>query len=120
MADEDTVQGSVFLLEKELGLNKLDHLRSEDDWSFVIKSHAFLEAALSYLVCNAIGREELEELVSGLNVGGRFGKLELAKAMGLLEQRDIAFIKRLSSLRNKLVHGVQMVNFDLQICWKEG
>ena len=49
-------------IENQLGL-PTGFLRSlydhEDDWSFVIKSHAFLEAALTHLLAEHLGKEDL-------------------------------------------------------------
>ena len=112
---EDSFESSVQMLESDLGLSSgfLHNLRREDDWSFIIKSHAFMEAALSHLIVESLGRVEIGKLISKTSIGGQTGKLAFTKAMGLLDRSDIAFIRCLSELRNKLVHGVSMVTFNL-------
>lgn len=91
----------------------LDRLHKEDDWSFLIKVHALLETALGYVIKAALRREELALFIERLNMGGRTGKLEFAKALGLLEDRHVAYLNLLAELRNRVVHSIQNVSFTL-------
>jgi hypothetical protein len=108
----------VPLLEERLGLERgfLDRLDAEDenDWSFVIKLHALVEAAVSHLITTEMGRPELRALFARLDISNKTtGKAAFVKAMGLLDEPARRFMSSLSELRNDLVHDVRNVNFDL-------
>jgi hypothetical protein len=112
----DTVEDSVRALETELGLSSgfLEGLRTEDDWSFIIKVHALVEAAVSHLLCSALGRDTLADVFSHLELSDkRRGKMAFAAALGLLEKPDRRFVSSLSELRNTLVHDVTNVRFSV-------
>jgi len=114
---ENTVEGSVQLIEKEVGVRRgfLASLLKEDDWSFIIKIHALLEAAVSYLLCKTLGRDELAEVFPYVELSEkRAGKMAFVKALNLLEEPDRRFVSSLSELRNQLVHKVKNVEFDLK------
>jgi hypothetical protein len=103
-------------IENQLGLptgflrGLYDH---EDDWSFVIKSHAFLEAALTHLLADHLGKEDLLPVFAYLETSNvRTGKLAFVKAFDLLDKGARRFIHTLSELRNDLVHEVSNVNFN--------
>lgn len=108
----------VPLLEANLGLaqgffESLDS-HDENDWSFVIKAHALAEAAVSHLLAEAIGRPELADIFSRLDMSNKTtGKAAFVKALGLLDEAERRFISAFSELRNRLVHDVRNVSFDL-------
>lgn len=115
-ATDDTVEGSVRMMEAELGLPSgfLEGLKEEDDWSFIIKTHALLEAAVSHLLCSALGKDALAEVFSHLELSDkRRGKMAFAAVLDLLRKPDRRFISSLSELRNSLVHDVRNVGFSL-------
>ena len=106
------------LLETELGIEPgfFDSLDSEgeNDWSFVIKAHALAEAAASHLLTRQFQKPELADLFSRLDMSNKAtGKAAFIKAMRLLGEDERRFISSLSELRNRLVHDVRNVNFDL-------
>ena len=108
----------VPLLETSLGLKQgfFDSLDSDDenDWSFVIKAHALAEAAVSHLLTEQFKRPELADLFSRLDMSNKTtGKAAFIKALGLLGEEERRFISAFSELRNRLVHDVRNVNFDL-------
>lgn len=114
---ENTVRGSLHAIEKALGLQPgfLENLHSQDDWSFIVKAHALVEAAISHLLCRALGRDELADVFANMELSGKTsGKIAFVKALSLLEEPDRRFINSLSELRNHLVHNVLKVQFDLQ------
>jgi hypothetical protein len=103
-------------IENQLGL-PAGFLRSlydhEDDWSFVIKSHAFLEAALTHLLADHLGKGDLLPVFAYLETSNvRTGKLAFVKAFDLLDKGARRFIHTLSELRNDLVHEVSNVNYS--------
>lgn len=108
----------VPLLETKLGISpgffqSLDS-ESENDWSFIIKVHALIEAAISHLLTEHLRKPELADLFSRLDISNKVtGKAAFVKALGLLGEPERRFISSMSELRNKLVHDVRNVNFDL-------
>lgn len=55
-------------------------LLDQDDWSFVIKAHAMLEAAVTELVLEHLGETRLKEVVDRLPLSdGQIGKVVIAK-----------------------------------------
>lgn len=108
----------VPLLEANLGLKQgfFESLESdeESDWAFLIKAHALAEAAVSHLLTEAIKRPELADLFSRLDMSNKTtGKAAFVKALGLLGEEERRFVSAFSELRNRLVHDVRNVNFDL-------
>lgn len=108
----------VPLLELKLGLQSgfFDSLdgENENDWSFIIKTHALVEAAVSHLLTQHLQKPELNELFARLDISNKVtGKAAFVKALGLLEEPERRFISSLSELRNQLVHDVRNVDFDL-------
>lgn len=105
-------------IEQQLGLEAgffyaLD-ADDENDWSFIIKLHALVEAAISHLLTTALERPELGELFARLDISNKTtGKAAFVKALVLLDEPARRFMSSLSELRNKLVHDVRNVNFDL-------
>jgi hypothetical protein len=99
-------------LQRELGIAQdfFDRLLAEDDWSFIVKTHAVIEAAISQLLTEVVGRKELQDVFAKMPVRE---KLAFARAAGALDSADRKFIERLSELRNTCVHDVRMVGFSL-------
>jgi hypothetical protein len=112
----ETHERPIADIENQLGLPTgflIDLYTHEDDWSFVIKSHAFLEAALTHLLADHLGKEDLLPVFAYLETSNvRTGKLAFVKAFDLLDKGARRFIHTLSELRNDLVHEVSNVNFD--------
>src|SRR5437870_3176477 len=75
-------------VEKNLGASASAFLQMplDDDWTFVIKAHAIMEAALNRLIVVALGgHDSLAEFVSRLDTGDRNrGKMAVIKALELL------------------------------------
>ncbi len=98
----------------ELPPDFLESIRDEDDWSFVVKMHALMEAAVTHLLTLRLGHKSLHNVFAHLDFAtSKFGKLAFAKALELLDSRDRSFLHKLAELRNRLVHDVSNVNFDL-------
>lgn len=116
MAENDTSDLPGFF-EQELGLPAgfFHALLHEDDWSFVIKLHAFFEGVITQLLVKSLSRESLEGILSELPISDkRIGKMAFVRALKLLEEGPRKFISDLSDLRNALVHNVRNVQFDLK------
>jgi hypothetical protein len=116
MAENDTDEVPSFF-EQELGLptgffTKLLH---EDDWSFIIKLHAFFEGVITELLTKSLERDHLRGVLAQLPISDkRIGKMAFVRELSLLEEGPQKFISDLSDLRNKLVHNVRNVQFDLK------
>src|SRR5882672_547760 len=102
--------------EKELGLSNgffVNLLLKEDDWSFVIKLHALVEAAVAHTLAATCG-EKLLDVFSRLELGSStIGKLAFAKALDLLDEGERKFIRRLSEIRNSFAHDVRQAGRTL-------
>jgi hypothetical protein len=89
-----------------------DQLLKESDWSFVIKLHAVFESVIASLIVHRLATPQAAEVVSHLEFNNaKSGKVALARALGLLEKHDVAFLRGLSELRNRLVHSIHDVSF---------
>ncbi len=66
------VFADVEAIERRLGLPKgfYTHLLEEDDWSFVIKTSAFLEDTCSHILAKRLGAPELAEAFGHLECNG--------------------------------------------------
>lgn len=101
-------------LEDELTLPRgfIAALYQEDDWSFVIKSHALVEALLTYLLSQQFANVNVGNIFAFLDTSNpRTGKLAFVKAFALLDDAARRFVRGLSELRNQLVHNVANVRF---------
>ena len=118
MLFSETQERPIADIENQLGLPTgflLYLYTHEDDWSFVIKSHAFLEAALTHLLADHLGKDDLVPVFAYLETSNvRTGKLAFVKAFDLLDKGARRFIHTLSELRNDLVHEVSNVNFKFE------
>lgn len=108
----------IIEIEKRLSLppNFLVSLyQHEDDWSFVIKLHAFLEATLTYLLASYLKSQDLVPVFARLETSNiRTGKLAFVKAFDLLSKPARRFVHELSELRNELVHEIANVEFTFE------
>jgi hypothetical protein len=103
-------------LEGELGLPEgfYEKLSGEDDWSFIIKIHSLIEAAVNYSLTAALGDPRLEGVIASLSMGGKTGKVAFMRALGLAETIHVRVIDGLSSLRNTFVHKIANVQMTLE------
>lgn len=89
----------------------LTGFHEESDWAFIIKSHALFEASLNQAVLHVLGDDRIKRFTEKLSVSY---KVRLARDLGVLDESQVEFIKYFSEIRNKLVHNVNNVNFDLK------
>lgn len=111
-------------LECDLGLPKgfVVSLLKENDWSFVIKLHALMESTLNQLIGEIIEPKSLISFVAKLDVSGSpRSKVRLLECAGELEPEinvidpnEIKVIREISKIRNRLVHNVEYIEFDLR------
>ncbi|MFN7917391.1 MAG: hypothetical protein U0Q55_18745 [Vicinamibacterales bacterium] len=111
-ADAQTITKGLKRLSHILKLREdflADLLLDKDDWSFVVKSHALLEAAVCALLVVHLRKHELDEVLSEqVEMSAR---IEMTKALGLTTDADRKAMRALSNLRNRLVHNAKDTNF---------
>ena len=89
------------------------HLLDEDDWSFVIKTSAFLEATCSHILVKRLAAPELVEAFGHIDQGNlKFGKIVLLKELGSITSAQAGILQRVASLRNELVHNISNISFS--------
>jgi hypothetical protein len=102
--------------EKEIGLPGsffLNLLVKEDDWSFIIKLHALVEAAVSHLLATICG-DKLLGIFTRLELSSdTVGKLAFAKVLDVLDSDERTFIRKLSEIRNSFAHDVRQAGATL-------
>ena len=99
-----------------IGCNEaLAMLAKEDDWSFVIKSHALIETIITQMIVEHSGDNKFEKIIKRLPLSdSQIGKAALCKELGLLNKTEISFIRFYSELRNSLVHNFENIHFNFQ------
>jgi hypothetical protein len=89
-------------------------LRDDDDWTFIIKLHAMVEAGLNHLLTHHFDNKRLAATFAHLETSDkRTGKIAFVQACDLLPEPSVRFIRALSEVRNLLVHDVRNFGFDL-------
>jgi len=110
--------GWVARFEKELGLPEgfyVNLLVKEDDWSFVIKLHALVEAAVAHLLATNCGDKLLDVFVRLELSNNTTGKLAFAKALNAFDDDERKFIRSLSEIRNSFAHDVRQADATLPV-----
>ena len=106
----------VHEIEKDLTIPKgfFWSLLKEDDWSFIIKLHSLIEAAITHLLVKEIARPELENIFANLELSNyRTGKMVFLKDLGLLKPYH-KYVQELSAIRNDFVHNISNVTVSLK------
>ncbi len=89
-------------------------LRDEaEDWSFLIKVQALIEASLDHLIKRELNRPELHAFIEKLGYNGRLGKLELIRSLKLLDKVHFDYLDLLAKFRNDMAHDIRFVGFKL-------
>lgn len=102
-------------IEDELSLpsNFILNLYGEDDWSFIVKLHALLESSLTNALSAVVHQGKLEKQFAWLNISDdRIGKIRFAINLDLLTIKQYNFIKKLSEIRNHVIHDIKNINFS--------
>jgi hypothetical protein len=112
-----TLEENIKPLEKRLNVTLgffKDLLKEKNDWSFIIKIHSLVEAAVSYYLSLKIGNNKLENVFQKLPLStASGGKIDFLRALGLLKEHR-GFIVLLSRLRNEYVHIVSNVSLRFE------
>jgi hypothetical protein len=104
---------AAFEREQSLPDGFLNEMHQEDDWSFIVKLHALIEAGVTQILINHFGDTRLDDTFASMALGGRHGKLSLVKTLALLPDYNIAFVRRLNDIRNTVVHKISNVTFNI-------
>lgn len=98
----------------EVPEGSLTSLFQEDDWSTVIKAQALIEGAVTWLLSTVLDAR-LKTPFGHLELGrDKTGKLEFAKALGLLTKGQCTYITKLSNIRNNLAHDPRYLRFTFE------
>lgn len=102
-------------LERSIGVRPgmfIDLLEAGDDWAFIVKTHALIETAVAHVLAEVSGRPELVSVFSRLELSNKTtGKLAFAEALDCFESDERRQIRKLSELRNSLVHDIRRTDF---------
>ena len=105
-------------LEDKIGVPKgftMNLLKQDNDWSFIVKLHSFLEAACTQLIITSIGKKELIDIISRVEMNEKKkGKIAYIRKLSLLEKRERAYINKLSEIRNFYVHNIKNISLSLE------
>ena len=113
----DNISESVNKFEKDLNLpNKFyESLLNENDWSFVIKLSAFLEAVCTDLLLTKFKDNNLENSLAILDYANpRCGKINFLEKMKVIEKEQASVLFELATIRNNIVHKIKNVNFTFE------
>lgn len=105
-------------LNETIGISEAFHagLRNDDDWTFVIKLHAMIEAGLNHLLNHHFDNPRRAPTFARLETSDkRTGKIAFVQACELLPDSSVRFIRAISEVRNLLVHDVRNFGFDLSV-----
>lgn len=106
---DDPFKEAASIIE-DLGLSKvfIGQLYKEDDWSFVVKGHALMESAISYMLSRHLKNESLEKPFGEIEMNDRINFLS---ALDLLSGEERRMLRRFSKLRNDIVHVAKNTGF---------
>jgi hypothetical protein len=90
-------------------LAKLEKMQKGDDWSFIIKCIALVESSLNRLLTSKTKDDKFEKLFGKMSVSS---KINMAFELGFFTSKyEKNFINYLISLRNKLAHDPNEIDF---------
>lgn len=111
-----TLTDHILDFEKKFNLPDgfFDGLLKEDDWSFIIKIHSFVEAICTDALIYHFGENNLRVTLSQLELGNpKVGKIAFLEEVGLITSKQKRVIMELSKLRNAYVHRIDDVSKPL-------
>jgi hypothetical protein len=119
--DESVGKAEEYLQIPSGAISSIQH---DPDYIATVKTYAVIEPILNDLIAArpptmtlaALGKhpkESFQAFVAGLNIGGRVGKVALAKSLGLLTDDQVRFIEGVATLRNRYAHNVKNMHRSL-------
>lgn len=103
-------------VEADLGVPSgfLKSLYQADDWTFIIKLHALLEAAFTQALSAATDDRRMDNLFAALSfTDSRNGKIGAALQFNIIDKSVCPYLKWLSKLRNACVHDIRHLDLSL-------
>ena len=113
----DALFEEIARFERRVGLPSRFYLGllEESDWGFVIKLHSLFEGAATHVLNLRLGSGKLESALAHLDFSDtRYGKSRLLLDLGIFSKEQYTFLRRLSEIRNLLVHQVKNVSFSFE------
>jgi hypothetical protein len=130
------VNESIVAAEQHLEVpaGTISSIQNDPDYIAIVKMYAVIEPILNDLIASwqpqtphvgglggvpllshlgQAARENFRAFVTDLNIGGRTGKMKLAKGLGLLAQHQISFINAVARIRNRYAHNVKNMHRSL-------
>jgi hypothetical protein len=104
-------------IEKIIGTKEgfFENIIEEDDWSFVIKLHAFFESVCTQLLLLHFQQPELHDIFRRLELSNKTtGKIVFLEKLGFISKENRRYIATLSELRNMLVHDALNLDFKFE------
>ena len=91
----------------------------DDDWSIIIKSHALIESLITDLIVERVS-SELKPIIERIPLHEeQIGKIKILKIYELVSSEQLNFIKKMSELRNNLVHKFENIDFTFEAYLKK-
>jgi hypothetical protein len=88
-------------------------LLKDDDWSFIIKLNALVEAVSTHALVARLYAPELLDCFSRLDLGhGKFGKVVMLSKIGAITADQKKVLITLYELRNLVAHDISEVTFS--------
>lgn len=84
-------------------------LLDEDDWSFIVKAHALVEASVMQAIKHRLSGHSISKFLGKLTMRRL---LDFAKDLDALDSQLCSKIRLLSEIRNDIVHDVTKVSFS--------
>lgn len=85
----------------------------EDDWAFIIKLGVIVEATLSKVINAFLQNPLTEKHVRSLPMGGRTGKIQLARDLGIVGPKSMDRLQAISEIRNDFAHSLGVVQLSI-------
>ena len=96
-------------------LEFLKDLLTDDDWSFIIKSHSLIESLVTELIVTKIDENKLKSVIERIPLhDGIVSKISISKTYNLIPSDQIKFLKKISEIRNNIVHKFENLNFTFE------
>jgi hypothetical protein len=121
----DRVRESVTAAEQylEVPAGTISSIPQDPDFIAIVKTYAVIEPMLNDLIAARSPKtvfgtlaaafavpepdDGFQAFVAGLNIGGRVGKVALAKSLGLLKEDQVRFVEGVARIRNRYAHNVK-------------
>lgn len=108
---KDTQIDHLASIEKDFGLPTgfiKTLFKEPSDWSFVIKLYALLETGTTYFLTNELAKPQLRDILLRMDMCER---INIIKALNILDTERRLFLRKFSELRNLIVHDIKNINF---------